>query len=192
MPRSGSTWQFNAARLILKRHFPAVFSGWCADYDPATAEPVHLVKVHTPEQARFDYSMVLTTRRDLLECFESSKRMGWLKEDNFFVQVLMQMHLYNYWHERSALETDYLTIRNNPEKAILDIARALKVALTVADAMEISAEIDAIEPPAEAAVRPHGYDRVTLLHPRHIGKGDAARLTDEQRQVFADQFSYWK
>ena len=84
MPRSGSTWQFNAARLILNRKHPAIFSGWCADYDPATKEPVHLVKVHTPEQVRFDYSLVLTTKRDLLECIGSSKRMGWLKDDNFF------------------------------------------------------------------------------------------------------------
>lgn len=192
MPRSGSTWQFNAARLILNRKHPAIFSGWCADYDPATKEPVHLVKVHTPEQVRFDYSLVLTTKRDLLECIGSSKRMGWLKDDNFFVQVLMQMHLYNYWNDRTALETDYLTIKNNPQRAILDISKVLEVDITAGEAGEISDRINNIAPPDPDAIKPHRYDRVTLLHPKHISENEPARLTEEQRRIFAEQFSYWK
>ncbi|MEX2614757.1 MAG: hypothetical protein WD767_01555 [Alphaproteobacteria bacterium] len=192
MPRSGSTWQYNAARLILNRKYPAIYSGWCADYDPATKEPVHLVKVHTPEQVRFDYSLVLTTKRDLLECIESSKRMGWLTDDNFFIQILMQMHLYNYWHARSAVETDYLTIQNNPEKAILDIANILEITLSIDDAGQISEQINAMSPPDPDDIGPHRYDRVTLLHPKHISNNEPARLTEEQRRFFAEQFSYWK
>ena len=192
MPRSGSTWQFNAARLILSRKYPAIFSGWCADYDPARKEPVHLVKIHTPEQLRFEYSLVLTTRRDLLECIESSKRMGWLKDDNFFIQVLMQVHLYNYWNDRTALETDYLTIKNNPVKAILDISGILEVELSVDEASEISDRIDDITPPDPDAIKPHVYDKVTLLHPKHISDNEPARLTEEERRIFSEQFSYWR
>ena len=148
--------------------------------------------MHTPEQVRFDYSLVLTTKRDLLECIGSSKRMGWLKDDNFFVQVLMQMHLYNYWNDRTALETDYLMIKNNPIKAILDISHALGVDISASEAGEISDQIDEIAPPDPEAIKPYRYDTVTLLHPKHISENGPAGLTDEQRRIFAEQFSYWK
>jgi hypothetical protein len=192
MPRSGGTWQFNAVRLILDRKYPTFFSGWHEDYNPETKEPVHLVKAHHPLQIYFDYSLVLTTKRDLLECIESLNRMGWLKEDNFIIQVLRQMHAYNYWHDRTALEIDYLMIKNNPEKAILDMSQVLEIEITFSDAKEISNEVTKLEPPKHDDTKPQSYDKLTLLHPRHIAESYPPTLTDEQKEFFYDQFSYWK
>jgi len=51
IPRSGSTWLYNAARLLLAHAAgPArVYGAWVEQYDPSHPEPWHVVKAHEPD-----------------------------------------------------------------------------------------------------------------------------------------------
>ena len=69
IPRSGSTWLYNAARMLAShpaRGDHPVYGAWIEHYDPSNPARVHVVKVHEPdEKLAWRASAVLTSRRDL-------------------------------------------------------------------------------------------------------------------------------
>lgn len=171
MPRSGSTWVFNAARLLLATNGRPVHAAWVADRDPEDPAPVHLVKVHTPDKAGFPYDLVLTTRRPMDECLASLIRMGWLKPDAEAIRAKLriQTSLYDYWAARSTLETVYDEILRHPVSAVARIAEALGLAPDEARDARLAADLAAMRAPEGGL-----YDPKTLLHPHHRGSDNGA------------------
>ena len=164
MPRSGSTWLFNAARLVLNTTGVAPYSCWVDDYDETTPTPVHLVKLHTPEQLLFPYDMILTTWRPIEECLASLVRMGWLKPEKEQIEKRrrLQTALYEAWEKKSDFEAYYSEITHDPEPLVIRLAEAINARITSDQAATIAGELAAMQPPA---IGP--YDPLTLLHPRH-------------------------
>ena len=176
MPRSGSTWLFNAARLLLARSGQSVRSAWVADYDPGAAPAcaVHLVKLHWPEQLVFPSDLVLTTRRDIADCVASLVRMGWVGDDPAAIRAaaLRQQIVYRHWQERSRLEVLYRDILGAPAGEVQRIAACLGVTITGSQAGELAARLAAMTPPDAGS-----FDPVTLLHPRHRSGAGPSRIT---------------
>ena len=132
MPRSGSTWVFNAARLILDGHYSSVHAAWCGDYKATDNSPVHLVKLHKPDEAKsLVPDVVLTSYREFSECIASRIRIGWLKNDAAELKRAYewQSALYEYWRFRSNHEVNFENIINHPEKEVLIIANVLNIQL---------------------------------------------------------------
>lgn len=50
MPRSGSTWAFNAARLILNIQYKKVHAVWCDDFIDTDQSEAQLIKIHNPSE----------------------------------------------------------------------------------------------------------------------------------------------
>lgn len=167
MPRSGSTWLFNAVRLLLQATGRPVEAAWFAEYDRNAKAPLHLVKLHDPiEAVGLDPALVLTTWRDFDACIASLVRMGWTKDDVDARRRARQRQetVYQYWAARSDLEIDFDEIVNDPERAVLRLAAVLGVAAEAAPG--VLAGLAALVPPETGS-----YDRTTLLHPGHLGPG---------------------
>lgn len=177
VPRSGSTWVYNAARLLCDKAGLRCYAEWCEDYRPGNHADydIHLVKLHNVEQFSFPAHRVLTTRRDLVERLASLVRMGWLKEDPASLQRAAdrQAELTEYWAERTDNETEYSDILAQPEKAVKDIARAMDIPCPDETAADIARQLAKLPVPSKTD-NPRDHDSQTLLHPNH-------RATDEQR-----------
>lgn len=184
VPRSGSTWVYNATRLLLAESGRKVYACWQADYQPQEHEEadVHLVKVHGPDELRFPYDLILTTKRDIVERLASRIRMGWLKQEAEAVRAAKTVHegLYTFWSQRSDLEIDFETITNRPERALQEIAALLEIPCTPKFAAILVRKLEAIEQPKAGA--PH--DPLTQLHPGHRSDGtETQRLAEWIRGV---------
>lgn len=177
VPRSGSTWVYNAARLLCEKAGLSCYADWCEDYRPGSHADydIHLVKLHGKEQFTFPAHRILSSRRDLVERLASLVRMGWLEEDPASLQRAAdhQAELAEYWAERTDNETQYSDILERPEKAVKDIARAMDISCPDDTAADIARQLARLPVPAETDNQ-RGHDSQTLLHPNH-------RATDEQR-----------
>ena len=173
VPRSGSTWLFNAVRLLYALGGRKAYTAWCADYRPADHADyeVHVVKLHDLEQMTFEHDLVLTTQRDVAEQLASLLRMGWLDEDAEQIREAAEGHrkLARQWQNRSDCGIRYEDIMARPEAAILQLAAVLGVACTVQQAQEIASQLAILPSPTSGS-----YDPETLLHPEHRGS-EAAR-----------------
>ena len=177
MYRSGSTWQFNVARLILEDSGVDYWAGWIGDLDPAEPARIRLIKVHSPQQAPPTADLVLTTWRPLADCLRSRVRMGWLASTREAVREAFrdQQSIYNIWHSRSDLETDYYDITHNPLVEISRIDARLTAVLNLPNdasrAHRIYARLNELVDPilaqSNADATSDRYDRTTLLHPGH-------------------------
>jgi len=177
VPRSGSTWLFNATRLIIERSNTPLHAAWCADYQADHPAPVHLVKVHRDEQAKaFSPTIILTTKRPTEDCIASLIRMGWVSGNDQAIRKAWAGHnkLYLFWKQRSDLEVDYDQIVNAPEAAITTIAKVLEVPLDDVTIADIARELRALQAPSGST-----YDPKTLLHPNHRDEhGDSGQVVD--------------
>ncbi|WP_415836510.1 hypothetical protein [Palleronia rufa] len=167
MPRSGSTWLFNAARLLCAHSGQGVQAVWVDDYDPADIRPMHLVKVHRPEQADtlpFLPDRILTTWRPYEACLASLVRIGWLNPDPDAVRAryASQKTIYEDWAERSDLEIDHADIVAEPAAALAKLSRSLGQADDPLRNLDIGEALGNMKPPEDGP-----FDKVTLLHPRH-------------------------
>lgn len=182
VPRSGSTWVYNAVRLLCGKAGLSCYAEWCKDYDPAAHADfdIHLVKLHDAKDFTFPAHRILTSRRDLLERLASLLRMGWLKEDPASVQraAEQQAELAEYWSARTDNETQYYDIREQPAEAVLEIAGVLEIACSRETAEAIGCELSGLQVP-ETADSSRGHDAATLLHPGH-------RATETQRGKYLE------
>lgn len=164
VPRSGSTWCFNALRMLLQHNALDFHAAWCGDYDSENAANWHLVKAHKPEEVSFEPSITITSYRDASECIASLLRMGWLTDEPDAIRQRARAHtaLYDHWKSRSDFEVAYADIISAPERVIEELARSLSVSGKFASL--IATQLQEMEPPAEG-----NYNPMTLLHPNHRG-----------------------
>ncbi len=165
VPRSGSSWLFNAARKLFEASDTPAHAAWISDWDRTDPSPTHLIKVHRPEHVDFQPDLVLTTLRPPEECLASLVRMGWVKPDADSIGIRWKNHndLYAHWNRLSSLEIGYDEITGAPETAVVRIGVLLGIALQSSESARIAKELQELKPPEEG-VR---YDSTTLLHPGH-------------------------
>jgi hypothetical protein len=182
--RSGSTWLYNAARLLLTAAGQTPYAAWIRDLDPQDETPVRLIKAHTPAEVTFLFDIVLTTHRPFEDCLASLVRIGWLKPEAEAIRkrYAVQKSLYDYWAAKSALELPYAQIIGEPETALARLAAALDLPADPARDHEVAAQLAAMQAPEGGS-----YDPKTLLHPRHRAatEHDTAGIVEMIREALA-------
>lgn len=171
VPRSGSTWLYNATRLLIEANGHSVYACWNGDYSPSSfaGHTYHVVKVHDLEDLSFPYDTILTTNRPIIERLASLIRMGWLEQSEEAVKNAYdrQNFLYEFWRDRTDLEIKFADIRNHPEKIVHLIAATLQIGCNARMAAAVVREIDALPMPDPG--QPH--DPLSQMHPGHRSDG---------------------
>lgn len=190
MPRSGSTWQFNATRLLLEDANLKFWSGWIEDFESARG-PIRLVKVHNPSDFERNAHLTLTTWRPFPECLHSLIRMGWVEPEKSAVQKAYhrQRLLYHHWAIRSDHETAHRRFVNNPKLEVSRIEKVLEKTFGIPEnpgrVRRVTEKLSALRPPKAPKVEKGGaqksyenrHDPETLLHPGHIGQEESVDLS---------------
>jgi hypothetical protein len=174
IPRSGSTWLYNAARLLLTkaRGQSGVHGAWIEQYDAGNPAAWHVVKVHEPrtgEPLLWRAKVALTSRRDLRDIVASAWKRGWISDDTSamaFADDVVRQHA--FWAPRCAYEMVYERMREEPRDELRRIASALDVQIPDSTVAQVSGEIDALGFD-DADTRDFHPD--TLLHKRHVLDG---------------------
>jgi hypothetical protein len=169
MPRSGSTWLYNAARLLLQDTVadPADFSaGWIRDLAAKPATPLQLVKVHAYDRGLARRAaVVLYSYRDVRDAVASRARMT--GEAQVAGEATHYVKHDRRWRKVADYVMRYESMRADPDRALRDLAAALGAATV--DTPKLRARLETLEQ-AESK-RESGYDRQNLLHARHITHG---------------------
>lgn len=178
VPRSGSTWVYNATRYLFEHGGAKVYGSWIGDYSPEEHQdcPIHIVKLHTPEQLKTDYDLIITTNRPLEDRLASLVRMGWLAADEEKIKssAVGQVKLEKYWSRLTDLEVSFNEIIKDPVNAVLKIASATGVLCTFEQAVEIAGKLSRMRVPESDQPDP-----VTLIHPKHIATKKERRSTQK-------------
>jgi hypothetical protein len=191
VPRSGSTWAYNAARLVLARVPGGVHAAWHADYRPADHADAgaHLVKLHDPADLVFAHDLVVTTVRPLDERLASLIRMGWLAQEAPRLRnaALRMAALDAFWAGQSDIALAYDSLTRTPDQALASLAARLGVALSPAEALALAATLDALPEAARNPDKRLDHHPQTLLHAGHRGTPETrAPLLDWVRAVLAE------
>lgn len=193
--RSGSTWQYNALRAIAVTARGSAYGAWIADYNPARAEPVHIIKVHSPDQgSQIAADAVVTGFRDLRDVFASVHRMGWysFEEPKKITQFLdTYVRFVATWEERAKHVMRYESMVAEPEAEIQRMAAALGFELSPQELTDVRNQVSAIHPNGtEPTGNLTNYDRVSLLHPGHLSIG-APTLDRKTRRLIERRYAGW-
>jgi hypothetical protein len=166
MPRSGSTWLFNAARLLLRERSD-VSSGWVGEWTNLPRQPTMLVKVHDFDPVLAKHArVVLYSYRDIRDALASSKRM--FRTEPTLEAARQWLQWDHHWRSRADCMFRYESAQADPLDAIERLAQALDI--PVADPELIQRELMRVEfQPRRSG--PGQYDRESLLHPGHITDG---------------------
>ena len=169
LPRSGSTWLYNAARLTLEHvGLGPVYGAWVDDYDPAgdrgAAARAHLVKVHdfaTDLAGRAE--VVIASVRDLPAIAASMRRMGFVKSDDELEQgIAGAIDAFEAWAGVAGYVMRYETMTADRPAEVIRLAAA--------------------------------YDPVSLLHPRHVSTPDDAQasVAPDVIEAINARFADWR
>jgi hypothetical protein len=190
IPRSGSTWLYNAVRLLLMRSAgeSGVYGAWIEQYDPAKSAAWHVVKVHEPnESLLWRAKIALTSRRDLRDIAASAWKRGWINDEPTaaaFVDNVVRQHA--FWKDRCGYEMVYETMRCDPTAELRRIANVLDARVTDTDIAQVSQQIDAL---AFDDSNAGPFDPATLLHKRHIADGGVGYHTETLPAALVEKIS---
>jgi hypothetical protein len=193
MPRSGSTWLFNAARLMLLAAVPPgeLASGWIGDWSRLARRRWRLVKVHDylPWLAR-RASVILYSYRDLRDALASAKRKFGIEPS---IELARQwVDADQRWRQKSGFTLRYENMIADPVSSLGDLARVLKL-----PAQDNAALAARLEETLRQTVRPTEYDHdpETLLHKDHVTDGRHGSwerwLSPGLRQEIEGEFYDW-
>lgn len=193
--RSGSTWLYNAIRLILLAGGAKVSSGWVDDIrlDSTRQSDYLLVKIHEPSDSwRVRAWRIFTSHRDLRDVARSSSDFLKIQDtDGLLKCAETAMSHHAYWAEHAHCDVPYELIESGADRLLQDIVLSLGIEIATIDILAIRNELESMQEPVNAA----SYDSTSLLHPVHrFGgrSGDwAKRLTPEQAELIARKYQAW-
>ena len=167
MPRSGSTWLFNAARLLLQQNGD-LGSGWIGDWARLPRRPSMLLKVHDHDPFLARHArVILYSYRDIRDALASSKR-------KFQTEPTLELARHwlasdQQWRARAAFTLRYESMIADPVQAVAELAQALR--LPHVNPELIQRQLMEVDYQPLRATGPAEYDGETLLHPGHISDG---------------------
>jgi len=171
MPRSGSTWVFNAIRLLLLEVKSAddVYGAWVDMYVPSHPGRYHVVKTH-----RFVSSLansawrVFTSRRDLRDIGASLVLKGWASRRSLIPTLDSAVRSHSAWRPYSACEMVYEELVASPIEQLARIAATLDIEPSPDLLQRVQTRLDSLEP--VGGVPPE--QSPNLLHPGHRQRGE--------------------
>lgn len=167
MPRSGSTWLYNALRLLLQRNRYEYRSGWLDDVKDAVGTRPLLLKVHDFEPSLVERSVAVAySFRDLRDALASARRKFGRVPSLSHARRLVEQ--FERWTAAADFVVRYETMISRP----LDTLEALGAAfgLSVGDAAAVQAELAALSYDASGDVNGR-YNTVNLMHEGHVTDG---------------------
>jgi len=170
MPRSGSTWLYNAARLIMlhSKLTSNTFScGWIRDLDFPPQVDIMLIKVHNlPQFVAKKADLILYSYRDIRDALASSKRKSGKEPSMDRARYLIELD--TKWRKLSDFTMRYETMIKNPNDIIERLASILEV--KDIDSEYIVNEINKLSYDSPGQKK-NEYNMVNLLHQKHITDG---------------------
>ncbi len=197
MYRSGSTWLYNAARLVLQRAgVRDLGAGWVAEKAALLRHANALIKIHAYDPglaARAD--VVLTSHRDLRDVAASLFRKF---ELDFSIDPIREtMRDYSRWAKIAAYDLHYERLLVDKLAALRGVAAALELPTPTVAALpleEILSEIDR-ERFEEGRATAKRYDAVNLMHENHVTDGRHGSweglVPDEIIRAIEAEFADW-
>lgn len=175
MYRSGSTWLFNALRL-LTNHLD-MYSCYEGDYDPDNGSAFHLVKTqryreHLSEEA----DVVISIYRDIKETKASMTRRKKYAQEGFTNETNVAgfdkfFHHTMLWNMEASAIVDYRQMIEDPAAVLEGLDDLLVVRFCrrgynrpERDYEAIAEELRNLKTPSK------GFDPITLMHANHVTK----------------------
>ena len=198
MSRSGSTWQFNALRLLLGSSGEGVYSFWIDDWDSEKARPARtlLVKIHQISPALAEAAWCcFTCHRDLRDVAVSSADLA--QADGYEVDIVALIReireAHEFWARQSVLDAPYERIVADPESVLERMAAWVGVPITDVEAQRLCRTLTALTDGDVPPGNPH--NPLTLLHRQHIFDGRPGRyrgaLGDAMEQRIREENGAW-
>jgi len=156
--RSGSTWLFNAVRLMCEKKGSVYYDG---AYREGVDVDYYIMKKHPFKlQLAQRADVILTSDRDRDEIRASLCRFYGVKgmKMNGMIRALKE------WNQHSSYCMQYEEMIKDKRKVLMDIKRALRFDNRV-DINQIELELEDIQPPIDK-----DYDPKTFLFKNHITK----------------------
>ena len=173
MYRSGSTWLYNAARLILQHaDVPDLGAGWITEKGVILRHQNALIKIHSYDSelaARAD--VVLTSHRDLRDVAASLFRK--FKVEFSTEPIFETMQDYSRWAKIAAYDLHYERLLVDKMAELRKVAAVLKLPQHAAAALPLEKILSEIgsERFTEDRSTARGYDAVNLMHEDHVTDG---------------------
>lgn len=173
MQRSGSTWLYNTARLLLMRS-PLTKTitgfGWIGDLSKLPMKKIMLLKIHWFSQKNLDLvlpEIILYSYRDIRDALASIKRI-WNHEPSLeLADRLIESD--QQWRSHAHFIMRYESMMSDREGTLLALSDILKINGDI-NIQEILAEIDALKYENQGDKKP-SYHMANLLYKNHITDG---------------------
>jgi len=173
MYRSGSTWLYNAVRLILQNaNVPDLAAGLISDKEQLLKHKNSVIKTHNfePDLVKRE-SLVLTSHRDLRDIAGSLVRK--FNSDLPIKQLRETVESHAQWAPIAAYDLRYEDLLSDKPGQIKKLAQALRLPATAQAQLRYESISEAIdnEQFADGRATAQRYDSVNLLHAGHITDG---------------------
>jgi len=168
MPRSGSTWLYNAVRLLLEYTGKLdIGAGWISDFNSFKNHDVVILKIHYFEPViANNATMILYSYRDIRDALASFKRK--FGNEPSIEQARKFIHNDIQWREKASYIMKYEDMIAAQEETLRKIAGCLGI--TNANLMQIIEDITAMTYD-KGEKRNDVYNMENLLHKNHITDG---------------------
>lgn len=193
--RSGSTWLYNAIRLILLAGNRTVIGCWIDDLlkQEIGSHDYVLVKIHEPNETLRNQSWrIFTSHRDLRDVARSSRDfLGIDTQDDLTAYVSVPVAHHDYWIKHADYDMKYEEMVMDAECAVQNIAEKLSIEISMDQRKDIALQLAVLPEPINA----DSYDKSTLLHPGHRFEGAVGgwvgSLTERQVEAINNKFGWW-
>jgi hypothetical protein len=167
MPRSGSTWLFNAARLLLRRrHGDSLSSGWIGDWRSLPKKPAMLLRIDEFDPFPVKRAkVILYSYRDLREALASYKRKSTMQPTLALARQWLDHD--QHWRSLADFTLRYETMLDDPAAALSDLAHVLEV--KDAPVEDLIRELSGLH--SRVGARRESSHAEILLHPGHMTDG---------------------
>lgn len=204
MPRSGSTWMFNALRLLLKGYpmvFSRVGSGWIQDLSRLSDNPFILLKLHFHVAPIADCARaIFYSYRDIRDAVASQQRRFGGPAEMAWVDEYVRSH--EMWMRCADYTMKYEHMLHDKGGIIADLMETIRIKFMLSpqtgapasSAAEIVHEIEGMSYDSPGPRNPY-YHEVNLFHPDHITDGRAGSwkgsLDPELSAAIMDKYRWW-
>lgn len=167
MPRSGSTWLYNALRLLLARNGLPYSAGWLTDLEHRVGAVPVLLKVHDFDPALVERAAgIAYSFRDLRDALASARRKFGRTPSLPHARRLLEAH--QQWLPRADFVMRYETMLQDPPGTLQALAAAF--GLEAGDTEVLSAELGRLDYAASDDGNGR-YNTVNLMHRDHVTDG---------------------